>query len=214
MRSLPPHPNVLELVGACTRKTADAKCDELYLLMELCTGGSLAELLQRRALEGCTLSPSEVHSALRDMAAALAHLHGRAHPIAHRDVKPENFVRREGDGRWVLIDFGSATLRSFTYEAGMSSAEVGHEEDLVHMFSTPQYRAPEMCDLRRGVCCGVAVDVWALGVALYKMLFLRDLFGIAGEARSALPPPHSPPPGAPHKPPSLKRRVPGLSPQP
>lgn len=40
-----------------------------------------------------------------------------------------------------------------------------------------------MCDLRRGETLGVAVDVWALGVSLYKLLFLRDLFGTPGEER-------------------------------
>jgi hypothetical protein len=60
---------------------------------------------------------------------------------------------------------------------------VSTEEERIHKTSTPQYRAPEMCDLRRGETVGIAADVWALGVSLYKLLFLRDLFGAAGEER-------------------------------
>ena len=56
----------------------------------------------------------------------------------------------------------------------------------MHRFSTPQYRAPEMCDVRRGEPVGPKVDVWALGVSLYKMLHLKDLFGVAGEERLAV----------------------------
>ena len=59
------------------------------------------------------------------------------------------------------------------------------EEDKDHRFSTPQYRAPEQCDVRRGEIIGVGVDVWALGVSLYKLLFLRDLCGTPGEERLA-----------------------------
>ena len=65
---------------------------------------------------------------------------------------------------------------------GTSSGAVAEEEERVHRFSTPQYRAPEMCDLRRGDELGPKVDVWALGVTLFKMLHLKDLFGVAGEA--------------------------------
>ena len=56
----------------------------------------------------------------------------------------------------------------------------------MHRFSTPQYRAPEMCDVRRGEPVGPKMDVWALGVSLYKMLHLKDLFGVAGEERLAV----------------------------
>ena len=39
-----------------------------------------------------------------------------------------------------------------------------------------------MCDVRRGEEIGTGVDVWALGVTLYKCLFLKDLFGTPGKA--------------------------------
>ena len=48
-----------------------------------------------------------------------------------------------------------------------------------------------MCDLRRGQTVGVAADVWALGVTLYKLLYLRDLFGTPGEERRAPHPLHA-----------------------
>ena len=43
-----------------------------------------------------------------------------------------------------------------------------------------------MCDVRRGELVGPKCDVWALGVSLFKMTRLRDLFGVAGEERLAI----------------------------
>jgi hypothetical protein len=40
-----------------------------------------------------------------------------------------------------------------------------------------------MCDLRAAETVGPKADVWALGVSLYKLVFLRDLFGMQGEER-------------------------------
>ena len=185
MRSLPPHPNVVELIGTCRRqKGASGSADEVFLLLELCRGGSLGEMLIRRAeAPQQPLSPGEVAKAFYDMACSLSHLHAQSPPLAHRDVKPENFILSEADGRWRLCDFGSATTHTFTHAQGMKSYDVANEEDKVHRYSTPQYRAPEMCDLRRGETISIGVDVWALGVSLYKLLFLRDLFGTPGEER-------------------------------
>ena len=188
MRSLPPHPHVLELIGTCTRTrggqgSGERSSSEIFMLLELCRGGSLAQLLLERAERGEALSEGECVRTFTDMALALAHLHAQSPPLAHRDVKPENFILHEGDARWRLCDFGSATSATFKHVAGMPSAVVAAEEELVHRCSTPQYRSPEMCDLRRGETIGPAADVWALGVCLYKLLYLRDLFGVAGEER-------------------------------
>ena len=94
MRSLPPHPNVVELVGTCRRERGSGGAqDEVFLLLELCRGGSLAELLMARAevgevaAPGRWLNPGEVAKAFHDMALGIAHLHSLPVPLAHRDVK-------------------------------------------------------------------------------------------------------------------------------
>ena len=185
MRSLPPHPNIVELIGICKRQSGSSRTsvEEVFLLLELCKSGSLAEILMQRAEQKAPLTPSEAAKALYDMALALCHMHAQTPPLAHRDVKPENYILGDTDGRLRLCDFGSATPRVFAHEPSTKSHEVAREEEEIHRTSTPQYRAPEMCDLRRGEPVGVAADVWALGVSLYKLLFLQDLFGTPGEER-------------------------------
>ena len=221
MRSMPPHPNVVALLGFCRKARSGgggrSSLDEFYMLLEMCSGGSLAGMLQQRHAAGAKLRPAESLRIFLDMCHAIAHMHALDAPLAHRDVKPENFVLSEEDGMWKLCDFGSATharpaaptglgwlaapaapdvtccprarappprdrTERFQYVEGTSSGAVAEEEERVHRFSTPQYRAPEMCDLRRGDELGPKVDVWALGVTLFKMLHLKDLFGVAGEA--------------------------------
>ena len=270
MRSLPPHPNVVALLGFCRRPRSASgggggggrSLDEVYMLLEMCSGGSLAGMLQQRAQHGgAPLRPAESLRIFLDMTHAVAHMHGLETPLAHRDVKPENYVLSEEDGMWKLCDFGSATARTFRYDASAggvlgAGAGVADEEERIHRYSTPQYlvmvevaclggaaagrhsssrcmgrrravlrtseeqrpsgsglpespwpvrqrppkstcaprlpppcgryRAPEMCDVRRGELVGPKCDVWALGVSLFKMTRLRDLFGVAGEERLAI----------------------------
>mmetsp|Transcript_24478 Transcript_24478/g.74701 ORF Transcript_24478/g.74701 Transcript_24478/m.74701 type:complete len:829 (+) Transcript_24478:487-2973(+) len=263
MAALPPHPNVLRLIGHCRRMRPKNGGEEAYMLLELC-GQSLASHLQRRAGMGTdggtpTLRPgssvasglgggsirggysnghgdhyrdshdaeehrrsvyaggatwemgltgggngtigvnktigmdplqtADVLSIFLDMVHAVAHLHSQPAPVAHRDVKPENFLPSTRDGRWKLCDFGSASTETFVYtpgperDGGTPAALLAFEEERIHRASTPMYRAPEMNDLRSIEEVGPKVDVWALGVSLFKLVFLRDLFGMAGEER-------------------------------
>ena len=185
MRRLPPHPNVLQLHGWFQR-AQNEQYNEAFLLLELCDG-SLAHLLQRHAMPAPAPDASKLPGAMaltaldtvvafQDMLHAVAHLQAQSPPMTHRDIKPENFLLSR-DGRWKLCDFGSATWESpFVFTKDMSSTTLAVQEERIHATSTPQYRAPEMCDLRRGHSVGPQVDIWALGVTLYKMVFLRDLF--------------------------------------
>ena len=144
MRSLPPHPNIVTLLGFCRKPRAAggggrSELDEFYLLLEMCAGGSLVGMLQRRHKEGAPLQPAEVLRIFLDMCHAVAHMHAQQPPLAHRDVKPENFVLSGEDGLWKLCDFGSASSEHFQHVEGTRFAAVAAEEERVHRHSTPQY---------------------------------------------------------------------------
>ena len=72
----------------------------VYLVTELCRGGSLAQRLRRRMVEGvCCAYVEQMLSA-----ASYCHLRG----VLHRDLKPENvlFLHEREDSVVKVIDFG------------------------------------------------------------------------------------------------------------
>ena len=72
-----------------------------YYVMEHISGGSLKDLVERHG----SLSEPEALGYIRQLAEALAYIHGRH--VMHLDVKPGNIMLRP-DGEVVLIDFGIA----------------------------------------------------------------------------------------------------------
>jgi len=74
----------------------------VYLVMELVEGEALDRHVMRR---GGWLPAAEAVSLIAQAAAALTMVHQAG--LLHRDLKPQNLIRRP-DGRVVLIDFGSA----------------------------------------------------------------------------------------------------------
>jgi hypothetical protein len=117
-----------------------------WLVMELVTGGSLADRL--------THGPLPVPEAARIGRGLLSALRA-AHTagIVHRDVKPANVLLRS-DGTPVLTDFGIAALHDATTALTASGALIG----------SPEYIAPERL---RGHDGGPASDLWSLGMLLY-----------------------------------------------
>jgi len=124
---------------------------KLYLLLEHAPGGSLRDLMEKQADRRFT--QQDAAGSARQVANAVAYLH-RVHVI-HRDVKSLNILvgRR---GRLKLADFGWA----------------------VHMLpgdrrwtlcGTLDYLPPEMVHVTRGH--GFGVDVWALGILTYELLY-------------------------------------------
>ena len=93
----------------------------------------------------------------REIAAALARLHGRSPPIVHRDLKPANLLFG-ADGRLLLADFGVAKALD-PARAGLTrtGAQPGSH----------RYAAPEQ---RNGAPATPASDWYALGVILYRAL--------------------------------------------
>ena len=52
-------------------------------------------------------TPRQVMATIAEAAEILTYLHELTPPIIHRDIKPQNLIRRSVDGALVLIDFGS-----------------------------------------------------------------------------------------------------------
>ncbi|MGP3963698.1 serine/threonine-protein kinase [Nonomuraea sp. 3N208] len=116
-----------------------------WLVMELVTGGSLQDRLQRGPM-----TPAETVRLGREILSALRAAH--AVGIQHRDVKPANVLLRE-DGRSVLTDFGIAAVRESTSLTATGS-----------FIGSPEYMAPERVNGHEG---DPASDLWSLGMLLY-----------------------------------------------
>ncbi|MFF4359359.1 serine/threonine-protein kinase [Streptomyces sp. NPDC001604] len=116
-----------------------------WIVMELVTGGSLADRLARGPM-----NPVEAARIGLEVLVALRAAHEAG--IEHRDVKPANVLLRP-DGRPVLTDFGIAAIRDATALTATGS-----------VIGTPDYMAPERVSGKDG---GAASDLWSLAMMLY-----------------------------------------------
>jgi serine/threonine protein kinase len=128
-----------------------------YLVMELLSGQSLAQLL--RAVP--RLEPARAAAIVEPVCDVLHAAHAAG--IVHRDIKPENIVLHRDGGTEVVkvVDFGLAKLVS---EDAVEDAATG---SLGAFVGSPDYVAPER--LRHGQLTGRS-DVYSVGVMLYRML--------------------------------------------
>ncbi len=123
--------------------------EELYLVMELVEGPSLAGRLL-----GGRLPVGEALAIADGVLAALGAAHAAG--IVHRDVKPGNVLLARG-GTVKLADFGIA--RRLDERADLTS--------LGMFVGTAKYTAPEQVN---GEATTPATDLYAVGVVLYEML--------------------------------------------
>ncbi|MDJ0774357.1 MAG: serine/threonine-protein kinase [Mastigocoleus sp. MO_167.B18] len=82
----------------------------LYLVQQFIDGQNLSKELQfrRRGIgkQGRLYAESEIRQILLDLLPVLQYIHQRG--VVHRDIKPQNIIRRKKDRRLALIDFGSS----------------------------------------------------------------------------------------------------------
>ncbi len=74
---------------------------EFYLVQEYIAGHPLSKELN----EGTKWSDRQVIDLLQEVLDILVFIHGQG--VIHRDIKPDNIMRRSSDKRLVLIDFGA-----------------------------------------------------------------------------------------------------------
>lgn len=118
----------------------------LYLVQQLIVGQTLQQEIEQQGI----FSEEKVWQLLRDLLPVLQFIH--AHHVIHRDLKPENIIRRQSDGKPVLIDFGISKQLSATAIAspGTSIGSFGYAS-LEQMNIGDAYPASDLYSL--GVTC-------------------------------------------------------------
>lgn len=82
--------------------------NDLYLVQEFIEGQTLQTELEQYGI----FSEFKIRELLLDFLAVLKFVHQQG--VIHRDIKPDNIIRRRQDGKLVLIDFGVAQYLSGT----------------------------------------------------------------------------------------------------
>ena len=151
--------NKIEHPGAVAILDDDVMDDGTpFLVMELLTGESLRQLLERG-----TLDLDEALRVTADVLDVLAIAHEKG--IVHRDLKPDNLFQTT-DGSIKVLDFGIARLR----EQSRST----HETQSGTTMGTVGFMPPEQA---RGLTDQIDArsDVWAIGATLYSLLSGRSV---------------------------------------
>uniref|UniRef100_A0A069DZQ8 Cyclin-G-associated kinase n=1 Tax=Panstrongylus megistus TaxID=65343 RepID=A0A069DZQ8_9HEMI len=174
LKKLSGHPYIIQFVAASylDKSQTGHGMSEYLLLMELCTGGSLVEIIQKN---NNGLPPDIVTKIMWQTCKAVHHMHSQTPPIIHRDLKVENLLLTN-DGKIKLCDFGSATTQVFRPDNSWSAQQRSMLEDQMNRCTTPMYRAPEMVDTWDNSEIGPSVDVWAIGCLLYLLCFNKHPF--------------------------------------
>ncbi|XP_069961225.1 serine/threonine-protein kinase TBK1 isoform X3 [Cherax quadricarinatus] len=131
------------------------------IVMELCTGGSLFNILDDPE-NSHGLEEGEFILVLSHLAAGMKHL--RDNNLVHRDLKPGNimkFIDVDGSTIYKLTDFGAAR-------------ELQDDQQFMSLYGTEEYLHPDMYEravLRKpvGKTFGARVDLWSIGVTLYHV---------------------------------------------
>ncbi len=132
-----------------------------YLVMELVTGGSASDHLERKGAYSVGEATRMIIEACKGLAAA----HGRG--LIHRDVKPANLLLTE-DGTVKVSDFG---LAKQTQNESLQMTQAGQ------IMGTPYYMSPEQCDSRP---VDVRSDIYSLGATYYSLLTGKNPFEDSG----------------------------------
>jgi len=135
------HPNIVLFLGASFHITRGVQ-----VLMEYMGGGDLETNIE----EG-VITRSKAAKICKQVAMALAWLHGNESPILHRDLKPANILL-DRDGNAKLSDFGLSRMKP-TGEYKMTGKT-----------GTLRYMAPEVL-LEKSY--DSKVDVYSLGLIFY-----------------------------------------------
>ncbi|KAF9980496.1 Serine/threonine-protein kinase par-1, partial [Modicella reniformis] len=144
------HPNIVKLHEVIETQFT------IFVCMEYVEGRSLEQHL--KAQDHGRISERAARRIARELASAVSHCHSRF--VVHRDIKPANILVTT-TGKVMLIDFGLGN--TFSYRSRLNT-----------ICGSLPYYSPEIA---RGThYTGPEVDIWCLGVVLFRMTVGRDPF--------------------------------------
>uniref|UniRef100_A0A8C3GCI0 non-specific serine/threonine protein kinase n=1 Tax=Cyclopterus lumpus TaxID=8103 RepID=A0A8C3GCI0_CYCLU len=150
LKALSDHTNVVKFYGMYYKK--DVKCgDQLWLVLELCNGGSVTDLAKGLLKRGDRMDEAIIAYILHEALMGLQHLH--VNKTIHRDVKGNNIL---------LTTHGGVKLVDFGVSAQLTNTRLRRNTSV----GTPFWMAPEViaCEQQLDSTYDARCDVWSLGI--------------------------------------------------
>ncbi|XP_025786044.1 myosin-IIIa [Puma concolor] len=155
LKTLSDHPNVVRFYGMYFKKDKISG-DKLWLVLELCNGGSVTDLVKGFLKKGKRMSEPIIAYILREALLGLQHLHNNK--TIHRDVKGNNILLTT-EGGVKLVDFGVSAQLTSTWHRRNTSV------------GTPFWMAPEViaCEQQLDTTYDARCDTWSLGITAIEL---------------------------------------------
>lgn len=157
------HPHIVKLIEVLDSEASR----KIYMILEYLEKG---EIHWQRMVDNDPseqpeplLSLADTKRIFRDVVSGLEYLHHQG--IIHRDIKPSNLLVNKDDVV-KISDFGVSFASNL-------DATGNDDLELAKTAGTPAFLAPELCstDGSGNVKVTHKIDIWALGVTLYCLLF-------------------------------------------
>ncbi|XP_053198542.1 myosin-IIIa isoform X3 [Scomber japonicus] len=155
LKALSDHSNVVKFYGMYYKK--DVKCgDQLWLVLELCNGGSVTDLAKGMLKRGDRMDEAIIAYILHEALTGLQHLH--INKTIHRDVKGNNIL---------VTTYGGVKLVDFGVSAQLTNTRLRRNTSV----GTPFWMAPEViaCEQQLDSTYDARCDVWSLGITAIEL---------------------------------------------
>lgn len=152
--------------------------DRLFLVQDYVDGQTYYDLLKSRLQQGYVFSEAEVTQLMLHLLPVLDYIHSLG--VIHRDISPDNLIRRSLDGLPVLIDYGGVkqvAAKVMSVEAAIAASS---QPKTVTRLGKMGYAPPEQLELGE---VSPHSDLYALAVTALVLLTGKeppDLFSKNG----------------------------------
>jgi serine/threonine protein kinase, bacterial len=140
---------------------------QLFLVQDYVAGDNYQQLLRHKLKQSHTFTEVEMVEFLTQILPVLSYIHSLG--VIHRDISPDNLIRRESDGLPVLIDFGG--VKQIAVDAATQYMSGGGGYHVSTKLGKIGYAPNEQ--MQRGVVFHHS-DLYALGATTLVLLTGRE----------------------------------------